>query len=186
MRGRRCCGAARHGQPSSGRDRRRAVDRRAPGSATQARGFDLEPCGPVEQRLSLVTLGVADLPRSRRFYEGLGWVTRAEPEDDVVFFQAGGMVVALWSRQHLEEDSGVEDSGGWGGVTFAHNVRSPAEVDAVIKQAREAGARIAREGAETFWGGYSGVFVDPDGHPWEVAHNPRWTLTDDGSVVLPG
>ena len=148
-------------------------------------GADLEPCAQVEQRLSLVTLGVADLARARNFYEGLGWVTRAEQDDDVVFFQTGGAVVALWSREHLAEDSGVEDSGGWGGVTLAHNVRSPAEVDAVIDRARAAGARIAREGAETFWGGYSGVFVDPDGHPWEVAHNPRWTFTDDGSVVLP-
>jgi predicted lactoylglutathione lyase len=139
----------------------------------------------VEQRVSLVTLGVSDLARARAFYEALGWVTRAEPGDDVVFFQTGGMVVALWSREQLADDSGVDDSGGWGGVTLAHNVRSPAEVDAVIDEARRAGARIAREGAETFWGGYSGVFVDPDGHPWEVAHNPRWTFADDGSIVLP-
>jgi uncharacterized protein len=139
----------------------------------------------VEQRVSLVTLGVSDLPRARAFYEALGWVTRAEPGEDIVFFQAGGMIVALWSRDELAEDSGVEDSGGWGGVTLAHIVRSPAEVDAVIEEARRAGARIAREGGETFWGGYSGVLVDPDGHPWEVAHNPHWTLTDDGSVVLP-
>jgi catechol 2,3-dioxygenase-like lactoylglutathione lyase family enzyme len=141
---------------------------------------------PMEQRVSLVTLGVADLERARAFYEGLGWVTRAEAGDDVVFFQTGGMVVALWSREELAEDSGVDDSGGWGGVTLAHNVRSPAEVDAVIEEAGRAGARIAREGAETFWGGYSGVFVDPDGHPWEVAHNPRWTIADDGSISLPG
>jgi catechol 2,3-dioxygenase-like lactoylglutathione lyase family enzyme len=139
----------------------------------------------VDQRLSLVTLGVTDLARARTFYERLGWSTRVEPGADVVFFQSGGMIVALWGREQLAEDSGVEDSGGWGGVTLAHNVRSPAEVDAVIDEARQAGARIAREGAETFWGGYSGVFVDPDGHPWEVAHNPFWTLTDDGSVVRP-
>ena len=138
----------------------------------------------MEQRLSLVTLGVADLARARAFYEALGWVTRAEPADDVVFFQTGGMIVALWDRGRLAEDSGVEDSGGWGGVTLALNVRSPAEVDAVIDEARAAGARIAREGAETFWGGYSGVFVDPDGHPWEVAHNPYWTIGDDGSTRL--
>jgi hypothetical protein len=140
----------------------------------------------VEQRVSLITLGVADLPRARAFYEGLGWVTRAGPEDDVVFFQAGGMVVALWDRDRLAEDSGVEDAGGYGGVTLAHNVASPTEVDAVIDEARRAGALIAREGAETFWGGYSGVFVDPDGHPWEVAHNPHWTLAADGSITLPG
>jgi uncharacterized protein len=153
--------------------------------AARSPHFGLEPWTPMEQRVSLVTLGIADLKRARSFYERLGWVTRAEPDDDVVFFQAGGIVVALWSRDELAEDSGVVDGGGWGGVTLAHNVRSPAEVDAVIDQARDAGARIAREGAETFWGGYSGVFVDPDGHPWEVAHNPRWTLTAEGSVVLP-
>jgi uncharacterized protein len=137
----------------------------------------------VEQRLSLVTLGVADLERARRFYEALGW-SPAGPGEGVVFFQAGGMVVGLWSRAALATDSGVEDGGGWGGVTLAHNVRSPAAVDAAIEEARAAGARIAREPAETFWGGYSGVFLDPDGHPWEVAHNPGWTLADDGSVLL--
>jgi uncharacterized protein len=138
----------------------------------------------VEQRVSLVTLGVSDLDRSRAFYEALGWRTGAAPADDVVFFQAGGTIVALWGRDQLAEDSVVEDSGGWGGVTLAHNVRSPAEVDAVLAEAAAAGARIPRWGAETFWGGYSGIFVDPDGHPWEVAHNPHWTLRDDGSVQL--
>ena len=138
----------------------------------------------VEQRLSLVTLGVSDLQRARAFYEALGWSTGAEPGDGVVFFQAGGMIVALWSRESLAEDSGVEDAGGWGGVTLAYNTRSPEEVDATIEEARRAGARIAREPAATFWGGYSGVFVDPDGHPWEVAHNPHWTVRDDGSVAL--
>jgi catechol 2,3-dioxygenase-like lactoylglutathione lyase family enzyme len=140
----------------------------------------------VDQRLTLITLGVSDLARARAFYEGLGWVTRAEPADDVVFFKAGGVVVSLWSRESLAEDSGVDDGGGWGGVTLAHNVSSPAEVDSAIEDARRAGARIAREPGETFWGGYSGVFVDPDGHPWEVAHNPHWTLADDGSIGLPG
>jgi uncharacterized protein len=140
----------------------------------------------VEQRVSLITLGVRDLDRSRAFYEALGWTTGAAPADDVVFFQAGGMVVALWGRASLAEDSGVEDSGGWGGMTLAHNVRSPAEVDAVIEEARAAGAGIVREPAETFWGGYSAAFTDPDGHPWEIAHNPRWTIRDDGSVELPG
>jgi predicted lactoylglutathione lyase len=138
----------------------------------------------VEQRLSLVTLGVSDLGRSRTFYEALGWTTRAAPGDDVVFFQAGCMIVALWGRGQLAEDSGVEDGGAWGGVTLALNVRSPAQVDAAIEEARAAGARIAREAAATFWGGYSGVFIDPDGHPWEVAHNPHWTLAADGSVSL--
>jgi catechol 2,3-dioxygenase-like lactoylglutathione lyase family enzyme len=139
----------------------------------------------MEQRLSLVTLGVADLGRAREFYEALGWATRAGPGDDVVFFQAGGMVVALWGRDQLAEDSEVEDSGGWGGVTLAHNVRSPAEVDAVMAEAEAAGARIGRPAGETFWGGYSGLFVDPDGHPWEVANNPRWTIREDGSIELP-
>jgi len=139
----------------------------------------------MEQRLSLVTLGVSDLGSARAFYEALGWTTRAAPDDDVVFFQAGGMVVALWGRDQLAEDSAVEDPGGWGGVTLAYNVRSPAEVDAVMAEAEAAGARIGRPGGETFWGGYSGLFVDPDGHPWEVAHNPRWTIRDDGSIELP-
>ncbi|HKY25713.1 MAG TPA: VOC family protein [Gaiella sp.] len=137
----------------------------------------------MEQRLTLVTLGVADLDVAHRFYEALGW--RETPRaEGVVFFQSGGMVVALWDRAALAEDSGVDDPGGWGGVTLAHNVASRDAVDEVIEEARAAGATIAREPAETFWGGYSGVFVDPDGHPWEVAHNPYWTLTDDGSVVL--
>jgi uncharacterized protein len=138
----------------------------------------------MEQRLSLVTLGVSDLGRSRAFYEALGWTTRAKPDDDVVFFQAGGTIVALWDRAKLAEDSAVTDSGGWGGVTPAYNTRSAEEVDTVIEEARAAGARIGREPAETFWGGYSGVFIDPDGHPWEVAHNPHWTIAEDGSVAL--
>jgi uncharacterized protein len=138
----------------------------------------------MDQRLSLVTLGVRDLARARAFYEGLGWVTRAEPADDVVFFQAGGMIVALWDRGKLAEDSEVEDAGGWGGVTLAYNARSPEEVDAVMEEARSAGATIPREAGETFWGGYSGIFIDPEGHPWEVAHNPGWTIREDGSVSL--
>jgi predicted lactoylglutathione lyase len=138
----------------------------------------------MKQRVNLITLGVGDLARARGFYEGLGWSTNAEPGDDVVFFQAGEMVVALWDRAKLADDSGVPDAGGWGGVTLAVNFASPAEVDEVTEQARAAGATIAREPAETFWGGYSAVFVDPDGHPWEVAHNPRWTVTDDGGVRL--
>ena len=138
----------------------------------------------MEQRLHLVTLGVRDLEQARRFYEALGWRTNTDPELDVAFFQSGDMVVALWGRDQLAEDSALEDSGGWGGVTFAHLVRSPAEVDAVLEDARAAGATIGRPGAETFWGGYSGIFVDPDGHPWEVAHNPGWTLREDGSVSL--
>jgi hypothetical protein len=139
----------------------------------------------MEQRVSLVTIGVRDLVRSRRFYEALGWQTGAGPDDDVVFFEAGATIVALWGREQLAEDSAVTDTGGWGGITLAHNVRSPTEVDAVLAEAEAAGASIGRRGAETSWGGYSGVFLDPDGHPWEVAHNPHWTLRDDGSVELP-
>jgi catechol 2,3-dioxygenase-like lactoylglutathione lyase family enzyme len=139
----------------------------------------------MDQRLSLVTLGVGDLARAEAFYSALGW-QRGNEHDDVVFFQCGGLVVALWDRALLAEDSAVTDGGGWGGVTLALNVHSPAEVDAVLEEARAAGATIGRAGAETPWGGYSGVFLDPDGHPWEVAHNPFWTVTDDGRTLLRG
>ncbi|HEV3070654.1 MAG TPA: VOC family protein [Solirubrobacteraceae bacterium] len=138
----------------------------------------------MRQRVSLITLGVSDLARARGFYEALGWKTGASPADDVVFFQAGDMVLALWDRARLAQDSCVQDTGGWGGVTLALNLGSPAEVDAVIEEARAAGAAIAREPDETFWGGYSAIFLDPDGHPWEIAHNPHWTLTADGGVRL--
>jgi catechol 2,3-dioxygenase-like lactoylglutathione lyase family enzyme len=138
----------------------------------------------VEQRVSLVTLGVEDLGRARAFYEALGWRTGAEPDDDVVFFQAGCMILALWGRAELSEDSAVEDKGGYGGVALAYNTRDRSEVDAVVEEARTAGATIAREPGEAFWGGYTAVFVDPDGHPWEVAHNPHWTVQEDGSVTL--
>jgi hypothetical protein len=138
----------------------------------------------MEQRVSLITLGVRDLARARAFYESLGWQTGASPEDDVVFFQTPGMIVALWDRARLAEDSAVVDAPGWGGVTLAYNTRTPGEVDAVIDEARAAGAVIGREPGTTFWGGYSGVFVDPDGHPWEVAHNPGWTVDPMGRVSL--
>jgi hypothetical protein len=138
----------------------------------------------MRQRVTVITLGVSDLSRSRRFYEALGWQSGAEPADDVVFFQAGDMVLALWDRVKLAQDSCVEDAPGWGGVTLALNLGSPNEVDAATEQARAAGATIGREPAETFWGGYSSVFIDPDGHPWEVAHNPHWTLASDGGVKL--
>jgi catechol 2,3-dioxygenase-like lactoylglutathione lyase family enzyme len=138
----------------------------------------------MKQRVSLITLGVSDLGRARRFYEALGWETGADEGDDVVFFQAGEMIMALWDRARLAADSSVEDGGGWGGVTLALNLGSPAEVDAVTEEARAAGATIGREPAETFWGGYSAIFLDPDGHPWEVAHNPHWTITESGGVQL--
>jgi catechol 2,3-dioxygenase-like lactoylglutathione lyase family enzyme len=140
--------------------------------------------GLMDQRVSLITLGVRDLARSRQFYEALGWRHADRSGDDVYFFQAGGMVVALWSREELAADSTVTDAGGWGGITLAYNTRSAEEVDAVLAEAASAGATIGRTGAETAWGGYSGIFIDPDGHPWEVAHNPYWPMTDDGSIDL--
>jgi len=140
----------------------------------------------MEQRLSVVTLGVRDLPRAQAFYRALGWVPADPALEEVVFFPAGGMVVALWDRELLAADSVATDTGGWGGVTLAHNVRSPSEVDAVLEQAGAAGGDVRRPGAPTSWGGYSGLFADPDGHPWEVAHNPGWGLAADGSVVLAG
>jgi hypothetical protein len=138
----------------------------------------------MDNRVSLVTLGVADIVRARAFYEEMGWAGRS-PDGDVVFFQAGGMILALWGRDRLAEDSMVDDPGGWGGVTLAYNVRSPAEVDEVLAEAEAAGAAIGRPGSPTWWGGYSGVFIDPDGHPWEVAHNPGWELRTDGTVHVP-
>jgi len=138
----------------------------------------------MDQRLSLITLGVADVPRARAFYEALGWQCDTDPSMGVAFFQLGGMVLAVWSREELAADSTVSDSGGWGGVTLAYNVRSPGEVDAALAEAEAAGATIGRPGAGTFWGGYAGVFIDPDGQPWEVAHNPRWTIEADGSVRI--
>jgi catechol 2,3-dioxygenase-like lactoylglutathione lyase family enzyme len=141
----------------------------------------------MDQRVSLITLGVGDVTRAQRFYEALGWHLDGGVDDDtdhVAFFQAGGMIVALWDRGKLAEDSGVEDPGGWGGVTLAYNVRSPEEVDAVLAEALAAGATVPRPGTPTVWGGYSGAFVDPDGHPWEVAHNPGWTVHPDGRTTL--
>ena len=140
----------------------------------------------MEQRLSLVTLGVADLERSRRFYEdGLGWRHSGDGEG-VYFFQSPGGVVALWSRAALAVDGGLADEGArFGGIALAHNARSRAAVDAALAEARAAGATILKEAAETFWGGYSGYFVDPDGHVWEVAHNPFWSFDAAGGIRLP-
>jgi predicted lactoylglutathione lyase len=140
---------------------------------------------PMDHRISLITLGVTDLARARAFYEALGWTTGAQPDDDTIFFQAGGIILALWDRAKLAEDSSVEDTGGWGGITPAHNVGSREEVDAVIEEARNAGATIGREPSETFWGGYNGVFLDPDGHPWEIAHNPDFSIGEDGRLHIP-
>jgi uncharacterized protein len=139
----------------------------------------------MEQRISLITLGVADLQRARSFYEELGWRAASTESPDVVFFQAGCMVLALWGREELARDSAVGDPGGWGGVTLAHNLHSATQVDELISRAELAGATIGRRPAETAWGGYSGVFVDLDGHPWEVAHNPHWEMTAEGEIRLP-
>ena len=141
----------------------------------------------MDQRVSLITLGVGDVSRARAFYEALGWRLDGGVDDEtdhVAFFQTPGGILARWDRGKLAADSGVSDGGGWGGVTLAYNVRSPEEVDAVLVEAGAAGATVARAGAATFWGGYSGLFIDPDGHPWEVAHNPGWTVHEDGRTTL--
>jgi catechol 2,3-dioxygenase-like lactoylglutathione lyase family enzyme len=138
----------------------------------------------MEQRLSLVTLGVADLDRARRFYEALGW-RRHGAHAEVVFFQAGGMVLALWSRQALAADAKVPAAGrGFRGIALAYNTRSRDEVDAVLEEAKTAGATIPKPAEEASWGGYTGYFADPDGHLWEVAWNPDWKIAADGSVRL--
>src|SRR6476659_3509508 len=139
----------------------------------------------MQQSVSLVTLGVADYERARSFYEALGWSAALEIQE-TAFFRANGVVLVLWSREKLAADTGVADNGAtWSGITLAHNVGSREEVDAVIEQARANGGTISREPAETFYGGYAGVFRDLDGHAWEVAHNPGFGLKKDGSVVLP-
>jgi len=129
----------------------------------------------MEQRISLVTLGVTDLDRARAFYEALGWGGAQQPDGEVCFFQAGGMVFGLWTAL-----------GGHGapGIELAHNVRAPAEVGQVLTEAERAGATIIRAAAQAEWGGTTGAFADPDGYVWEIAHNPGWTLSEDGSVRL--
>ena len=138
----------------------------------------------MEQRVSLITLGVTDLRRSRTFYEQLGW--RGQEVEETVFFQAGGLGIVLWSRAKLADDAGItDDDGAFSGVTLAHNVTSRGEVDEILAAAATAGAEVTRPAAETFYGGYAGYFRDPDGHLWEIAHNPGFTIADDGSIVLP-
>ncbi len=140
----------------------------------------------MKQSLSLVTLGVADYERAKAFYEALGWTTALDLQE-TAFFPANGVVVVLWSRDKLAADMGLADDGArFGGIALAHNVGSREEVHAVIEDARANGAEIAREPAETFYGGYAGVFRDVDGHAWEIAHNPGFGLDESGSVVLPG
>lgn len=140
----------------------------------------------MEQRISLVTLGVADLDRARTFYERLGW--RGQEVDATVFFQAGGLGLVLWDEQKLARDAGVAEGGrsaGFRGVTLAHNVRSRDEVDELVAAAAAAGATVTRQPADTFYGGYAGYFSDPDGHAWEIAYNPGFPLGEDGSLTIP-
>jgi len=139
----------------------------------------------MRQSVSLITLGVADLARARAFYGAIGWAPAMDVEE-TAFFQANGVVVVLWAREKLAADMGIADDGArWGGVALAHNVASDEEVDRVLDEARANGAEITREPSPTFYGGYAGGFRDPDGHLWEVAHNPGFGLADDGSVILP-
>ncbi len=140
----------------------------------------------MEQRVSLITLGVADLGRSLRFYEALGW-KRGNRDDGVVFFQLPGAIFALWPRASLAEDAKVTDTGAaFSGMTLAYNARSKADADAVLAEAKAAGAKILKPAEDVFWGGYSGYFADPDGHVWEVAWNPGWSLDEAGRVSLSG
>ena len=139
----------------------------------------------MEPRISLITLGVEDLARSRAFYEALGWTASAQSNDDVVFFQAGGSVFGLYGRAALAEDAQVDDTpAGFRGVSLAYNARNRSDVDAVLQEAVDAGATLIKAAKEAFWGGYSGYFADPDGHLWEAAHNPFWTIAEDGAVLL--
>lgn len=140
----------------------------------------------MDQRVSLVTLGVAELERAARFYEeGLGWKRKGDTEG-VVFFQLPGSILALWPRESLAEDAGISAAGsGFSGIALAYNARSRAEVDTVIAEAKAAGGKVLKPATETFWGGYSGYFADLDGHLWEVAHNPGWTLDSVGRVTIP-
>lgn len=141
----------------------------------------------MEPRITLITLGVADIARSRGFYERLGFKASSDSNADVTFLSAGGVALALFGRAALAADAAVENTPvGFSGVALAHNVRSPADVDAAMAHAKAEGAIIKKPAAATFWGGYAGYFADPDGHLWEVAHNPFWPLDEDGRVVLPG
>ena len=138
----------------------------------------------MRQSVSMITLGVSDYERAKSFYGALGWVPALEIEE-TTFYQANGVIVVLWAREKLAEDSGIEDDGArWSGIALAHNVTSREEVDGLMERARRAGGTITREPAETFYGGYAGVFRDLDGHAWEVAHNPGFGLAPDGSVIL--
>jgi catechol 2,3-dioxygenase-like lactoylglutathione lyase family enzyme len=140
----------------------------------------------MEQRLSIVTLGVSDLERSREFYERLGWRKSIASSASITFFQAGGMALALYPRVELAKDANVLAQGnGFAGVTLAYNTRGRGEVDEVLSEAERAGARILKPAQEAFWGGYSGYFADPDGFLWEVAWNPFFTIAENGALQIP-
>jgi uncharacterized protein len=139
----------------------------------------------MEQRVSLITLGVADVARSRRFYEALDWRASGASQEEVTFFQLGGIALALWGRTALAEDANVTDDRGFAGVALAHNARTREAVDAILAEARAVGGRILKPAQATPWGGYAGYFADPDGHLWEVAWNPHFALDADGSLRLP-
>jgi hypothetical protein len=140
----------------------------------------------MEQRISLITLGVTDLDRSRNFYESLGWQRSMPQTEGVVFFQAGAMVLSLFPRDKLAKDANLSpDGSGFNGISLAYNARTRAEVDAVLDAAVAAGATLRKPAQEAFWGGYSGYFSDPDGFLWEVAWNPQFPIADDGSIHLP-
>ena len=143
------------------------------------------PEDDVEQRVSMIALGVADIGRARAFYDAVGWRASTASTADVVFYQVGPLVLGLRERHALSEDAGTTVSAGPSAVVLAHNVRSRSEVDAVMRRAAEAGGSTFRAAADTFWGGYAGTFTDPDGHVWEIAWNPHWPLGPDGSVTLP-
>jgi uncharacterized protein len=139
----------------------------------------------MQPRLTLVTLGVDDMVRARAFYEKLGFVASSDSNEHVTFFKAGGVAFSLYGRKALAEDAHIGGTGpGYAAVTLAHNVASDTEVDAVLAEAVAAGATLLKPGQKVFWGGYSGYFADPEGHLWEVAHNPFWPLKD-GQVQLP-
>jgi catechol 2,3-dioxygenase-like lactoylglutathione lyase family enzyme len=139
----------------------------------------------MEPRLTLITLGVADVARARKFYEALGFKAGRASQESVAFLAAGGVVLSLFGRAALAEDATVPDSApGFSGIALAHNARSEADVDKALAEAVAAGAKLIKPAAKTFWGGYSGYFADPDGHLWEVAHNPHFTLGADGRVAL--
>jgi predicted lactoylglutathione lyase len=140
----------------------------------------------MDQRISILTLGVADLPRSRSFFERLGWRASSASSEAIVFFEAGGMAVALYPRAELAKDANLAAEGqGFSGISIAYNARTRAEVDTVLAQAEAAGARILKPAQEAFWGGYSGYFADPDNFAWEVAFNPHFQIAEDGSLLLP-